>query len=202
MLAAAVAAAAMVATRFATGSEDSTWADRALWLAAAAGIQVRLLANLLDGLVAVEGHQRTPTGELWNEVPDRVSDTLILVAAGAACTVDVAAGVALGTVAALVAMFVSYVRAVGKSLTGTSDYSGPMAKPQRMAALTVAAVATAVIPQSLETQLAIGQPWLARPIIALALLVITLGGAWTGVRRLRRLARSLTSSSSRPPSQP
>ncbi|MBN8479265.1 MAG: branched-chain amino acid ABC transporter permease [Burkholderiales bacterium] len=112
-----------------------------------------------------------------------------IVAFGVSCAL---AGVAGG----IHAMFVSYVRAVGKSLTGTSDYSGPMAKPQRMAALTVAAVATAIIPQSLETQLAVGQPWLARPIIALALLVITLGGIWTGVRRLRRLARSLTSTSS------
>jgi phosphatidylglycerophosphate synthase len=197
MVAAALAAAAMVATR----STESAWTDRALWIVAAAGIQLRLLANLLDGLVAVEGNQRTPTGELWNEVPDRVSDTLILVAAGVTCTVDVAAGAALGVAAALVAMFVSYVRAVGRSLTGASDYSGPMAKPQRMATLTVAALATAIVPPSLETQLAIGQAWLARPIIALAILVITLGGVWTGVRRLRRLARSLTSISSRPPAQ-
>ena len=43
--------------------------------------QYGLLANLLDGLVAVEGGRRSPTGELFNEVPDRVSDVLVLAGA-------------------------------------------------------------------------------------------------------------------------
>ena len=45
-------------------------------------IQLRLIANLLDGLVAVEGGKRTPTGELYNEAPDRIADTAVLVGAG------------------------------------------------------------------------------------------------------------------------
>src|SRR5688572_18181181 len=49
-----------------------------LWLPAPAGpllcalaVQLRLLCNLLDGMVAVEGGRGGPTGPLWNELPDR-----------------------------------------------------------------------------------------------------------------------------------
>jgi len=54
-----------------------------LWLAtplalvvAAACIQLRLVCNLLDGMVAMEGGKKTPTGALYNEFPDRVADSL------------------------------------------------------------------------------------------------------------------------------
>lgn len=43
-----------------------------LWLILAAlSIQARLLCNLFDGMVAVEGGKKTPAGELFNDVPDR-----------------------------------------------------------------------------------------------------------------------------------
>lgn len=55
----------------------SPWA----WLAlAAALIQCRLLCNLFDGMVAVEGGKSTASGELYNDIPDRIADPLILVA--------------------------------------------------------------------------------------------------------------------------
>ena len=81
------------------------WATRWLWLAAAVFIQLRLIANLLDGMVAVEGRKGGPTGDLWNEAPDRISDAAIFIGAG------YAAGSAsvLGFAAALVAVFVAYV---------------------------------------------------------------------------------------------
>ncbi len=46
--------------------------------------QLRLICNLLDGLVAVEGGRGGADGAFWNEVPDRVSDILFLGAAGVA----------------------------------------------------------------------------------------------------------------------
>ena len=55
---------------------------RCFWLAAAVFIQLRLIANLLDGMVAVEGRKGGPTGDLWNEAPDRVSDAAIFIGAG------------------------------------------------------------------------------------------------------------------------
>ena len=54
---------------------------------AAIFIQCRLLCNLFDGMVAVEGKKGTASGELFNDIPDRISDPLILVAAGSATTV-------------------------------------------------------------------------------------------------------------------
>ena len=45
-------------------------------------VQLRLLCNLLDGMVAVEGGRSSPVGALYNEVPDRVADSLLLVALG------------------------------------------------------------------------------------------------------------------------
>ena len=43
-----------------------------LFVGAAAGVQLRLLCNMLDGMVAVEGGLRTKTGEIYNELPDRL----------------------------------------------------------------------------------------------------------------------------------
>ncbi len=59
-----------------------------LLLLAGGFVQLRLLCNLLDGLVAVEGGLRTKTGEIYNELPDRISDALFLAAAGYATCLD------------------------------------------------------------------------------------------------------------------
>ena len=53
-----------------------------LWLAAALFAQLRLLGNLLDGMVAIAAGKASRVGELYNEVPDRVSDAAILVGLG------------------------------------------------------------------------------------------------------------------------
>ena len=55
-----------------------------LWLPflAALFIQLRLLCNLFDGMVAVEGGKSTRSGELFNDIPDRIADPLIIVAVG------------------------------------------------------------------------------------------------------------------------
>ena len=42
----------------------------------------RAFCNILDGLVAVEGGKSIPSGELFNDIPDRISDVLIIVGAG------------------------------------------------------------------------------------------------------------------------
>lgn len=112
-------------------SIDLAW----LWLVAALLIQLRLLSNMMDGLVAVEGKRGSPTGALYNELPDRAEDLLLLVAAGYAAGADW-----LGWLAAALAISAAYVRAVGASLGFGQDYRGPMAKPHRMAALTAGAL--------------------------------------------------------------
>src|SRR6478736_6785590 len=73
----AVAGVALAATAHCGGL---AW--RLCWIVAAAGVQLRLIANLLDGMVAVEGGKGGPLGDLWNEAPDRVSDVLIFIGVG------------------------------------------------------------------------------------------------------------------------
>jgi phosphatidylglycerophosphate synthase len=109
------------------------------WVLAAFCVQLRLLCNLLDGMVAVEGGKGSPVGALYNEIPDRVADTAFLVPLG------YAAGLPwLGWAAALGAMMTAYVRTFGGALGLAQDFGGVMAKQRRMAALTVALLAQAV----------------------------------------------------------
>ena len=49
-------------------------------LVAAVCVQLRLLCNLLDGMVAIEGGKSSAVGALYNEFPDRIADSLLLVA--------------------------------------------------------------------------------------------------------------------------
>lgn len=159
-----------------TGGPMSRWC----WLAAALCIQLRLLANMLDGMVAVEGGKGGPTGDLWNEAPDRVSDAATLIGAGYAAGSDPL----LGFGAAIMAVFVAYVRALGASVGAGQVFLGPQAKPHRMAVLTAACVLTAVAPTFS------GRPG---PLIALALWIVIVGGAITAWRRLRVIAAYLRS---------
>ncbi len=105
---------------------------------AAATVQLRLLCNLLDGMVAIEGGKSAPTGPFWNEAPDRAADILFLAGAGLA-----AGQPALGLAAAALAVGTAYVRELGRAEGFPPDFSGPMAKPHRMAALTVGSLVAA-----------------------------------------------------------
>jgi phosphatidylglycerophosphate synthase len=153
----------------------------ALLLAAAAGIQLRLLCNLFDGMLAVEGGLKSHTGEIFNELPDRIADVLILVGAGYAVR-DLTYGAALGWAAALVAVFTAYVRVFGGSLGLTQHFIGPMAKQHRMFTLTVA------------TLLAVVEAMLDMPsrAIPLGLAVIVVGSVATAHRRTGRILREAT----------
>lgn len=97
------------------------------------GIQLRLLCNVIDGMVAIEGGKKTATGALYNEVPDRVADTLLIVALGYAIGHDW-----LGWFGALAAALTAYIRVMGGSLGLPQSFRGPMAKQHRMAIMTIA----------------------------------------------------------------
>ena len=152
----------------------------ALFLAAAASIQLRLLCNLLDGMLAVEEGLRSPLGDLFNELPDRAADVVILVAAGYATTWD-SYGPPLGWTAAVLAVTTAYIRVLGGSLGGTQHFVGPMAKPHRMFVMTVAALAGAA-------EMVAGLPPRA---VGIALIVIIAGAAATVVLRIQRIAAEL-----------
>jgi len=159
------------------------WPEHALplWLVAAVLVQLRLLCNMLDGMVAVGSGQASPVGELYNEVPDRLSDAATLVGLG------YAAGGApwLGYTAALTAMLTAYVRAVGKASGASNDFRGPMAKPHRMFVVTVTALYVALAPATWQPRLA------GMDLPALALALIAVGSLHTATRRLLGTARQL-----------
>ena len=152
----------------------------AAFVFAAAAIQCRLLCNMLDGLLAVEEGFQTRSGDIYNELPDRIADVLILVGAGYAWR-DWAFGPPLGWLAALTAVLTAYVRLLGGSLGVTQRFIGPMAKPQRMFTLTLASLAAAL--ESIA-----GWPGYALP---LGLALIVAGSIATVVRRTRRVAAEL-----------
>lgn len=153
-----------------------------LWLVvAAAGIQLRLLCNLLDGLLAIEGRLKSKTGELYNEIPDRIADIMILLGAGVAIHEVWEWGIWLGVLATILALLTAYVRLLGGSLGLAQDFSGPMAKQHRMFALTVGALAGA-----LEHAMR-GTVW----SLVAAIVVIVVGTLVTVVLRTRRIANQL-----------
>jgi len=157
-----------------------------IWGFAAAFIQLRLLCNLLDGMVAIEGGKKSILGGLFNEVPDRIADPLLLIAAGY-CTDWVVKiwGIPLGWVAAVLSVLTAYIRVLGGTLTGTQSFIGPMAKQHRMAVLTLACLGSIV-----ELWLR-PQAKFAEEVMRYALLIIVVGCIITCWRRLSLIARQL-----------
>ena len=148
----------------------------ALLLVAAAAIQLRLLCNMLDGMLAVEEGLKTKTGDIYNDLPDRLADVLILVGAG--CSIRyLPGGMTLGWAAAVLAVFTAYVRLLGGSLGVTQHFIGPMAKQHRMFTLTIAAFISAA-------EAMVGMPPRATQI---GLGVIVLGSIVTACRRTLRV---------------
>lgn len=151
-----------------------------LLVAAAALVQIRLLCNMLDGLIAVEGGLGSPVGEIYNDLPDRLADSLVLVGTGLAVRA-LPWGRALGWTAALAAMLTAYVRVLGGATGLPQSFAGPMAKQHRMFVLTLGCLAAA-------GEAAAG--WPPHSLYA-ALVVILVGSAVTAARRTARIAREL-----------
>jgi len=162
-------------------SAESSSRERMLMLVlAAVGIQGRLLCNMLDGMVAIEGGRQTKSGEIFNDLPDRIADAVIFVCAGYAVW-GRPFGVELGYTAAVLAIFTAYVRMLGGSAGLKQSFIGPMAKQHRMFTLTLACL------------LSLFEIWfgMSRTVLWVALIVINLGCVVTIVRRTVRVAREL-----------
>jgi phosphatidylglycerophosphate synthase len=186
MLCAIGAAVALLWTSHAAGNGES-----ALYLAAAGLIPLRLLANMLDGMVAVEGGRRSALGEVYNEVPDRVSDVAVLVGAGySAGSVP-----ELGWMAAVLAVFVAYIRALGKGMGLASDYCGPMAKQERMLVVVLVCLYLGLAPAGWRPVSTFSLPFtdttVSMGVMGGGLALIAAGCVITAVRRLVRMARRL-----------
>src|SRR5699024_249937 len=129
-------------------------------------IPLRLLCNMLDGMLAVEKGMRSPTGDLFNEFPDRDADFLLIAAAGYATAhvavaswvtsgdlnsvasplliVDV--GLLSGWLAAVLAVLTAYVRTLGAANGVKNFFDGPLAKPARMWVLVLASLVSMLEP--------------------------------------------------------
>jgi phosphatidylglycerophosphate synthase len=173
---AGVGFATLSALAFALTADLDREARAAVLIAAAAGIQLRLLCNLLDGMLAVEQGLKSRTGDIYNEVPDRLADIVILLGAGYAVR-DLPNGVTLGWAAALAAVLTAYIRVFGGSIGTVQHFVGPMAKQHRMFTLTVATLA------------AVGEALTGAPAraIRIGLAIIVAGSIVTAIRRTRRI---------------
>src|SRR6266568_2786173 len=121
-------------------TRNRKWAQSATaWLASR-----NVTANMLDGMVALASGRASKTGELYNEIPDRVSDAAVFIGAGFAW----GGSVALGYIATILAIFTAYVRAAGKIAGAPNEFCGPMAKQHRMLVITVVCLYSALVPRS------------------------------------------------------
>jgi len=173
---ASMIAAALAGGMFFLAGRDDGWSKALLLVLAAAFCQLRLLCNLFDGMVAVEGGKGAADGPFWNEFPDRIADMLILAGVGYGIGSPV-----LGWAAASFAVLTAYVRELGRATGTPSDFSGPMAKQHRMATITAAAVLSILEPL-----------WNGHNQVLLAALwLIVIGAAFTALRRGRNVVRKL-----------
>lgn len=142
-------------------------------LLAAATLQARLVCNLIDGMVAIEGGKGAKDGPFWNEAPDRVSDLLFFAGAGLA-----AGNPALGLLAAALAIATAYIRELGRAEGFPPDFSGPLAKPQRMAVLTAGTTLAALYASEWTLTITL---W----IIVLGTVATIFRRSWTLIEKLK-----------------
>lgn len=147
-----------------------------LYIVAILGVQLRLLCNLLDGMVAVEGGRGSALGALYNEFPDRIADSILIVALGYAADAP-----SVGWAAALFAALTAYVRIFGGALGLPQDFRGPMAKQHRMAVLTAACAIALIEAYAHETRYA----------LTFAVWIIAAGSLATCAARTLEIARRL-----------
>lgn len=151
-----------------------TWYYMAL---AIAGIQGRLIMNLLDGMVAVEHNRKSVAGGIFNEVPDRISDTLTLLGVGLIAR-SMPYGMDLAWLAIALSLATAYIRTLGASLNCGHHFLGPMAKQHRMALITLCCMVAI---------------WY-QPVFYYALIVMNTGLVITCYRRLAKVYTLLKNS--------
>jgi phosphatidylglycerophosphate synthase len=152
---------------------SSNFTPRIWWILASILIVLRLLANMFDGMVAVETGKTSAAGELFNEVPDRISDVLIFISTGFAA----GSSPHLGYITAILALFTAYIRAMGNHMGVSQLFIGPMAKSHRMFTLVAFCLFNAIIPAA----------WQLPSLLTWGLLIISVGSIITIIRRLQRI---------------
>ena len=157
-----------------------------LLLFAALAIQLRLICNLLDGMVAIEYNKKSIYGNLYNDIPDRFADVFIIMGAGIysfqseSQHLTTQLIITLAWINSILAVMTAYIRVLGTSLCTPTNFSGIMAKPQRMALLTISSILAFLI--SFKSNF---------PIIALALILMFIGQSITVFSRIKFIVHHL-----------
>ena len=147
-----------------------------LFIAAAIFVQLRLLCNLLDGMVAIEHNKKSSTGDIFNDAPDRIADILTIIGLGLAIK-ETPMALTLSWAAACFAVLTAYIRALGISIGTPAYFTGPMAKPHRMFLATLGCLLQFIfIKLNIEFN-----------IIYYTLLIILTGSALTSLIRLSKI---------------
>jgi phosphatidylglycerophosphate synthase len=131
-------------------------------------------------MVAIEGQKKSVLGDIYNEFPDRIADTIILVGMALCDRLD-SMLLVFAVTAALMAAMTAYTRVLGASVGTKQYFSGPMAKQHRMALLTATIIALPILPSPLSYQMT----------LKFALVVISLGCVATVAIRLRKISMEL-----------
>lgn len=149
---------------------------------------VRLYLNMLDGMVAIASGKASRTGEIANELPDRISDVMIFagVAHSSLCSQTG------GYWAAISALLVAYVGTLGQAVGARREFGGVMTKPWRMVTLHVGAWITFALLWLTGENVRYG----GLTVLDWTNLLIVLGSVQTATVRLMRIVRDLNEQSS------
>jgi phosphatidylglycerophosphate synthase len=102
---------------------------------------LRLWCNMLDGMVALAAGTASGRGEIFNELPDRISDVLIFTGAAHSGWMNPL----FGYWAAILSLGTAYVGMLGQAVGAQREFTGLMSKPWRMVALGLGAWLTYVL---------------------------------------------------------
>jgi phosphatidylglycerophosphate synthase len=144
---------------------------------------LRLWLNMLDGMVALASGKASRTGEIVNELPDRISDVLIFVGVAHSGFCHPLGGYW----AAIFALLTAYVGTLGQAVGVQREFSGLMTKPLRMVVLHVGAWVTLGLLWWADGQIRYGR----LTVLDWTHIVIVAGCVQTIVIRLVRIVRAL-----------
>lgn len=143
---------------------------------------LRLWLNMFDGMVALAAGKASKKGEIVNDLPDRISDVLIFagIAHSGWCNAFYAYWVAIASV------IVAYVGLFGQAVGVQREFSGVMAKPWRIVALSLGALITMFLVLDSRPY------WFGGfAVLDWTHFVILVGCAQTIIVRLRRIFRAV-----------
>ena len=99
-------------------------------------ITLRMMCNLLDGMVAIERAMTSPQGEALQDTVDRLADSCMVLGAAFSPIGDLR----LGIVAITLMLISSYVGIQKKAVGGSREYGGILGKGDRFLLFSIASV--------------------------------------------------------------